>query len=59
MDNVPVLYTNAQRRLLPVRERIMDAIYDSAEDDLTVAEVVGLLEIIKFELLMTESNLLD
>lgn len=57
MDNqIPQLYTPAQKRLLPIRDRIMDAIYDSSEDDLTVSEIIGLLEVIKFELLMTESG---
>lgn len=54
-NNVPQIYSAAERRLLPLRTRIMDLIYDT-EEDLTVAEVIGLLEIIKFEIIATETT---
>ena len=57
MDEIPKIYTLAQRKMLPLRQRIMDAIYETGDqEDITVAEVVGLLETIKFEILMTEGG---
>jgi hypothetical protein len=55
-ENIPMLYTKAERRLLPIRDRIMDAIYNSPDDEITVSEIVGLLETIKFEIIMSEYN---
>lgn len=55
-NNIPKLYSEAERRLLPIRERIMDAIYESGTDDLTVVEVLGLLDTIKFEIMMIETE---
>lgn len=49
-NEITTLYTEHERRLLPVHERIYAAIY-SGEEDLSLAEVLGLLEIIKTELL--------
>lgn len=54
-NDVPQLYSIHQRRLLPIRERIMDAIY-SGEEDITVAEIVGLLETIKFEIMIDHAE---
>lgn len=54
-NDIPQLYSIHQRRLLPIRERIMDAIY-SSEEDVTIAEIVGLLETIKFEIMTDYAN---
>ena len=49
-NEIPVLYTETERRLRPVKERILEVIY-SGPDNLSLAEVLGLFEIIKMELL--------
>lgn len=49
-NDVPVLYTLTERRLLPLRERILEAIH-SHPDELSIAEIIGLLEIIKAEVM--------
>lgn len=56
MNDIPQIYTPLEKRMLPIRNRIMDAIYESGTDDLTVVEVLGLLETIKFEIIMMESE---
>lgn len=55
MTNVTNLFSASEMRLGPIREKIMEAILDSHVEDLTVAEAVGLLETIKFEILFTET----
>jgi len=54
-NTIPKLYSDAQKKMLPLRQRIVDAIYNNPEE-LTVAEVLGLLETIKLEIWYTELN---
>lgn len=49
-SDVTVLYTDTEKRLRPLYERLIDVINEHPED-LTVAEIVGTLEIIKVEVM--------
>ncbi len=51
-NEISTLYTETEKRLLPIHERIMEVIF-SGPDDLSLAEVLGVLEIIKQELLQS------
>jgi hypothetical protein len=52
---VTKLYSAAEKKMLPLRNRIVEMIYESSSrDELTVAEVLGMLETIKLEIWLTE-----
>lgn len=58
MNEITQLYSATEKRFMPVHDKIMDAIFNASEE-LSLAEALGLLDIIKFELMLkytTEQN---
>ena len=51
-SDIPILYTEEERRILPLRERIIECITNHPEP-MTLVEIIGLLELIKSEFIET------
>jgi len=51
MNEITQLYSKTEKKFMPVHDKIVDALMNSSEE-LSLAEALGLLDIIKFELLL-------